>query len=130
MKHYELVLKKETAHIQANSRLMMLYWKLREFSKEVKLIKEAVETEAQQQRYIDEHPEKVRDSKALAQSLGLLSTKGYPLTENQAILKWQERLLVAQKKLERIKSETRLDTKPFRVLRVPNTSPIVLRKYT
>jgi len=108
VKQYLLLLKNKPAHIGVNSRLMVVYRKLHEYSKEATLIKNAVnalerETEIQQQRYIDEHPEKAKDTIALAKSLGLLGKKGYPITENEATLKWQKRLPVLQKKLERIK---------------------------
>ncbi|WP_316843784.1 hypothetical protein [Pedobacter psychrodurus] len=108
VKQYVLLLKKKPAHVAANSRLMMVYRKLHEYSKEVALIKNAInaleqETETQQQHYVDEHPDKARDTKALAMSLGLLGTKGLPVAENETVLKWQKRQTIAKKKLERLK---------------------------
>ncbi|TCD26553.1 hypothetical protein EZ456_13265 [Pedobacter psychrodurus] len=108
VKQYLLLLKNKPAHIDANNRLMMAYRKLHEYSKEIELIKKAVnaleqETERQQQRYIDEHPEKASDTRALAMSLGLLGKKGLPLIENEVVARWQKRLQIVQKKLERIK---------------------------
>jgi len=108
VKQYLLVLKRNPAHIEANNRLMMVYRRLHEYSKEILLIKDAVmalelEKEQQQGRYINDHPEKARDTRELALTLGLLGKKGLPLVENEAVLRWQKRLPVIQKKLEHVK---------------------------
>jgi len=108
VKQYVLLLKKKPAHVEINSRLMMVYRKIHEYSKEALLIKNAInaleqETESIQQQYVDKHPEKARDTRALATSLGLLGKKGLPIAENETILKWQKRLTIVNKKLERLK---------------------------
>ncbi|MDQ0640042.1 tetratricopeptide (TPR) repeat protein [Pedobacter sp. W3I1] len=108
VKQYLLLLKRNPAHIDANNRLIMTYRKLHEYSKEISLIKKAIhaleqEIETQQQHYIEENPAKARDTRELAISLGLLGKKGLPVIENEIIKRWQKRLPVVQKKLERIK---------------------------
>ncbi len=108
VKQYLLLLRGNPAHIEANNRLIMTYRKLHEYSKEISLIENASnalqqEIETRQQHYIDENPEKARDTRELAVSLGLVGKKGLPIVENEIIKRWQKRLPVVQKKLERIK---------------------------
>lgn len=107
-KHYLLLLKKNPAHVAANNRLMIVYRKLRELYKEAELIKRAIKAiegaiERRQQQWIDEHPDKARDTKALAMSLGLLGEKGLPIVEHEQISTWQRRLTTLENKLNRPK---------------------------
>ncbi|MDR6781952.1 tetratricopeptide (TPR) repeat protein [Pedobacter africanus] len=104
-KQYEKILKGNPVHVDANNRLMIVYRKLKQYRKESVLISKAIaahekEIEAKQQQWIKEHSKMAELSRPLAQSLGLLNTKGLPVHENELLDKWKRRKEVVVKKIK------------------------------
>jgi len=102
---YALILKHNPLHVEAGNRLMMMYRKLKEYKKEAALINKLVaahekEIEGNQREWIKNHGELAELSRPLAESLGLLDSKGLPYYENELLKRWKKRKEVVSKKLK------------------------------
>ena len=105
---YEKILKANASHINASNRLMIVYRKLKLYAKESALISKAIaahekDMEEKQHKWINEHSEMAELSRPLARSLGLLTSKGLPVQENELLNKWKLRKAVVVKKLKQDK---------------------------
>lgn len=104
-RQYEKILKSNPIHIDANNRLMIVYRKLKEYKKEFALIIKAISAhekriEENQRQWIKEHSKMATLSRPLAKSLGLLTTKGLPVQENELLDRWKRRKAILSKKLK------------------------------
>jgi tetratricopeptide (TPR) repeat protein len=105
---YAEILKMDPLHIDAGNRLMIVYRKLKAYRKELAVITKAIEAhrkhiESSQRAWIKSH-QKIADlTRSLAQTLGLLDSKGLPLYENELLEKWQRRRDVVLNKLKKKK---------------------------
>lgn len=113
IKHYTAVLKKNPAHILANSRLMIIYRKLKEHQKELEIINKAIislrqHIEETQMAWINEHSGIAKSTEALAKSLDLLTSSGLPRYQNEFVDKWEKRKLMLLKRLQAKKSKTKI----------------------
>ncbi|WP_316812147.1 hypothetical protein [Pedobacter heparinus] len=107
-RQYEKILKANPLHIEASNRLMIVYRKLKLHRKESALISKAIaahekDIEVKQQQWIKEHSKMAELSRPLARSLGLLTSKGLPVQENELLIKWKLRKAVVDKKLKQDK---------------------------
>lgn len=108
IKLYENVVKWEPLHLDAQHRLMVLYRKIKEPNKEIKIIKRAITAyrkgiESDQRDWLKRNKEKADLTRELASSLGLLATNGLPLYQNETLLKWENRLLLLEERIARSK---------------------------
>ncbi|MGN8055418.1 hypothetical protein ACTJKN_04035 [Pedobacter sp. 22163] len=108
IKLYENVVKSEPLHLDAQHRLMVLYRKIKEPNKEIKIIKRAITAyrkriKSDQHGWLKRNKEKADLTRELASSLGLLDTNGLALYQNETLFKWENRLLLLEQRLARSK---------------------------
>lgn len=106
---YEQILKKNPVHIDATSRLLVLYRKQRDTVKEIELLENAIENhqahiESSQREWISEHREMAERSKPLAKMLGLLNANELPFYEHEIINRWKSRLERLKIKIQKSKT--------------------------
>ncbi|WP_313262026.1 hypothetical protein [Sphingobacterium sp.] len=105
IKGYGLVVSKDPLNAVAYNRLMILYRKLKDYRKELAIIKKAIrayekDIKKDQLTWKKAHNESARLSLSLAKSMGLLNDKGLPIYEEPHILTWRKRLDTVQKKIK------------------------------
>lgn len=105
IKGYGLVVSKDPLNAVAYNRLMILYRKLKDYRKELAIIKKAIgaykkDIKRDQLTWKKTHNESARLSLSLAKSMGLLNDKGLPIYEEPHILTWRKRLDTVQKKIK------------------------------
>jgi hypothetical protein len=101
---YMQLLKEDPLNVQASSRLMVIYRKQKNYSKELSIINKAIAAYeaniiAQQKNWSKSNRKAAGLSKRLAEHLGLLDKKGLPLYEDKVIANWKKRKETVQKKL-------------------------------
>ena len=94
---YQQIVKKNPLHIQAVSRLAILYRKLKLEDQELELLEKAVtnhqsHTEDAQREWIASHREIAEHSKPLAKMLGLLNENDLPVFKHEEFDRWKSRL--------------------------------------
>lgn len=99
IKTYEALLQRNPIHIDAVSRLLIIYRKVKNTEAEMELLKKAISShenhiEQEQQEWIDTHSQIAEDSRPLAQMLGLLNSKNLPYYEHEILQKWKRRLII------------------------------------
>jgi hypothetical protein len=107
-REYAAILKSYPLHIDASNRLMIVYRKLKAYRKEAAVINKAIsahekETEKKQRAWIKSHQKIANLTRSLAETLGLLNSKGLPIYENDLLEKWRRRKSIVLGKLEKIK---------------------------
>lgn len=105
IKGYGMVVSKDPLNAVAYNRLMILYRKLKDYRKELAIIKKAIgayekDIKKDQLTWKKAHNESARLSLSLAKSMGLLNDKGLPIFEEPHILAWRKRLDTVQKKIK------------------------------
>lgn len=105
IEQYLALIKKFPLHIDAYTRLMILYRKQKEYRKELLLINKAIKIYKksiadQQREWIREHREMAKISKPLAISLGLVDINGLPVHEDEVLDMWKRRRELVAKKLK------------------------------
>lgn len=105
IKSYSLVISKDPLQAGAYNRLMILYRKLKEYRKELAVIKQAIDAYEQdikedQQAWKKANSKSARLSLSLAKTMGLLNDKGLPVYEEPQIKTWRKRLETVQKKIK------------------------------
>lgn len=105
IKSYSKVISKDPLQAGAYNRLMILYRKLKDYKKELAVIKQAVgayekDIKDDQQTWKKANRKSARLSISLAKSMGLLNNKGLPVYEDPQILTWRKRQETVQKKIK------------------------------
>ncbi len=105
IKGYNLVISKDPLNAAAYNRLMILYRRLKDYRNEKAIIKQAIgayekEIRDDQRSWKKAHNKSARISLSLAQSMGLLTDKGFPVYEEPQIITWRKRLDIVQKKIK------------------------------
>ncbi len=105
IKSYNLVISKDPLQAGAYNRLMILYRKLKEYKKELAIIKQAIaayekDFKDDQQTWKKANSKSARLSLSLAKSMGLLNDKGLPVYEESQIIRWRKRMETVQKKIK------------------------------
>ncbi|WP_433903221.1 tetratricopeptide repeat protein [Sphingobacterium puteale] len=105
IKIYSQVISKDPLLAGPYNRLMILYRKLKDYKKELAIIKQAIGAYEQdikndQQIWKKANSKSARLSLSLAKSIGLLNDKGLPVYEDPQILSWRKRLETVQKKIK------------------------------
>lgn len=105
IKSYSQVISKDPLQFGAYNRLMILYRKLKEYKKELAVIKQAIgayekDIKDDQQIWKKANRKSARLSLSLAKSMGLLNDKGLPVYEDPQILTWRKRQETVQKKIK------------------------------
>ncbi|MGE8424208.1 MAG: hypothetical protein ACN6PI_15335, partial [Sphingobacterium siyangense] len=82
-----------------------LYRKLKEYKKELAIIKQAIaayekDFKDDQQTWKKANSKSARLSLSLAKSMGLLNDKGLPVYEESQIISWRKRMEAVQKKIK------------------------------
>ncbi|MGA9650448.1 MULTISPECIES: hypothetical protein [Pedobacter] len=106
VKIYQTIIKRNPIHIDAVSRLLILYRKTKAMDAEIELLKNAISShenhiEEAQQEWIDNHQEIAEDSRPLAQILGLLNAKHLPYYEHEVLQKWTRRLALLKQRRDK-----------------------------
>ncbi|MDN3588806.1 hypothetical protein QWY86_19145 [Pedobacter aquatilis] len=106
---YEKLIKLNPLHIDANNRLMVVYRKLGESTKEVKIIKSAIKSyqdniDKDRNEWIKENKAKAAASSKLAETMGLIDIKGKPVYENEILSGWKNRLMLLQSRISKSKA--------------------------
>lgn len=107
IKIYSLVISKDPLQAMAYNRLMILYRKLKEYRKELAIIKQAIgayekDIKDDQLTWKKANSKSARLSLSLAKSMGLLNDKGLPVYEEPQILTWRKRMETVQKKIKTV----------------------------
>ena len=105
IKSYSLVINKDPLQFGAYNRLMILYRKLKEYKKELAVIKQAIgayekDIKDDQTTWKKANSKTARLSLSLAKSMGLINEKGLPVYEEPQIMTWRKRLETVQKKIK------------------------------
>lgn len=105
IKSYSQVIRKDPLQSGAYNRLMILYRKLKDYKKELAVIKQAIgayekDIKDDQQTWKKANRKSARLSLSLAKSMGLLNDKGLPVYEDPQILAWRKRQETVQKKIK------------------------------
>lgn len=105
IKSYSLVINKDPLLFGAYNRLMILYRKLKEYKKELVVIKQAIgayekDVKDDQLTWKKANSKSARLSLSLAKSMGLINDKGLPVYEDSQIMTWRTRLETVQKKIK------------------------------
>ncbi|WP_312192018.1 hypothetical protein [Sphingobacterium sp.] len=105
IKSYSLVISKDPLEAKAYNRLMILYRKLKEYKKELAIIKQAIgayEKDIKDDQLIwkKANTKSAKLSLNLAKSMGLLNDKGLPVYEEPQIMTWRKRMETVQKKIK------------------------------
>jgi len=113
---YEQILKKNPLHIDATSRLLILYRKMKNIPKEISLLSDAIASheahvESSQRAWIMEHEDIAERSRPLAKMLGLLNAKELPFYEHEVVEKWKKRLEAAKKRCDKKKEKQKTNIK-------------------
>lgn len=103
---YATLMKIDPLHIDASNRLMIIYRKLKAYRKEITVINRAITAherhiETSQREWIKAHKELADMTRSLAQTLGLLNSKGLPIYENELLEKWKRRRIIVLNKLQK-----------------------------
>jgi len=106
---YEKILKTHPLHVDANNRLMVLYRKLGESTKELKTIKNAIKSyqeniEKDKREWVKQNKVKAAASAKLAEVMGLTDPKGKPIYENEILTSWKTRLTLLQTRINKNKT--------------------------
>lgn len=106
VEQYKLALKSDLLHVEASNRLMIVYRRLKLYEKEAALITKLIvahqkDIETKQRGWIKSHKKMAEMTKSLAHSLGLLSSKGLPLYENELLKKWEKRKAIVLTKIKK-----------------------------
>jgi tetratricopeptide (TPR) repeat protein len=98
---YEKLVKKKPLNEPAYNRLMMLYRQLKEYKKELRIIKQAITAFENSYKRAQKHPGKkiANLSVALAKSTGLMDRKGKSIYEPGPLARWRKRKMVVEKKV-------------------------------
>jgi tetratricopeptide (TPR) repeat protein len=98
---YEKLLKKKPLNEAVYNRLMMLYRQLKEYEKELKVIKHGIA--AFEDLYKKKSPgaKVARLSAALARSTGLVDKKGKDVYEPGPLGRWRKRKAIVEKRLKK-----------------------------
>lgn len=105
IKSYSLVISKDPLEAKAYNRLMILYRKLKEYKKELAIIKQAIgayekDIKDDQLTWKKANTKSAKLSLSLAKSMGLLNDKGLPVYEEPQIMTWRKRMETVQKKIK------------------------------
>lgn len=105
IKSYSLVISKDPLEANAYNRLMILYRKLKEYKKELAIIKQAIgayekDIKDDQLTWKKANTKSAKLSLNLAKSMGLLNDKGLPVYEEPQIMTWRKRMETVQKKIK------------------------------
>jgi len=105
IKSYSLVISKDPLEAKAYNRLMILYRKLKEYKKELDIIKQAIgayEKDIKDDQLIwkKANTKSAKLSLNLPKSMGLLNDKGLPVYEEPQIMTWRKRMETVQKKIK------------------------------
>lgn len=105
IKSYSLVISKDPLEAGAYNRLMILYRKLKEYKKELAIIKQAIgayekDIKDDQLTWKKANTKSAKLSLSLAKSMGLLNDKGLPVYEEPQIMTWRKRMETVQKKIK------------------------------
>lgn len=108
IKSYSLVISKDPLEAKAYNRLMILYRKLKEYKKELAIIKQAIgayekDIKDDQLTWKKANTKSAKLSLNLAKSMGLLNDKGLPVYEEPQIMTWRKRMETVQKKIKTVK---------------------------
>jgi len=102
---YSVVISKDPLQAMAYNRLMILYRKLKEYKKELAIIKKAIgayekDIKQDQLTWKKANSKSAKLSLSLAKSMGLLTDEGLPIYEESQIVTWRKRMETAQKKIK------------------------------
>ncbi len=105
IKSYNQVISKDPLQVGAYNRLMILYRKLKDYKKELAVIKQAIaayekDIKEDQLSWKKANTKSAKLSLSLAKSMGLLNDKGLPVYEDPQILTWRKRQETVQKKIK------------------------------
>jgi tetratricopeptide (TPR) repeat protein len=105
IKSYNTVIRKDPLQAGAYNRVMILYRKLKEYKKELAIIKQAIAAyekgfKDDQQIWKKTNSKSARVSLSLAKSMGPLNDRGLPVYEEPQIITWRKRLDTVQKKIK------------------------------
>ena len=105
IKSYNQVISKDPLQVGAYNRLMILYRKLKDYKKELAVIKQAIaayekDIKKDQLSWKKANTKSAKLSLSLAKSMGLLNDKGLPVYEDPQILTWRKRQETVQKKIK------------------------------
>lgn len=115
-KLYQQVLKTDPAIYQAYDRLMIIYRRQKDSQKEIEIIKLATDNFKnnyleRQRVWIEKNEIAAGLSRDLAISLGLMDKDGLPLTSDPLLIKWDKRLTLLEKRMEKKKPDKKTATK-------------------
>lgn len=105
-KIYRDIIAKEPTVYAAYDRLMVIYRKQKNYSKELSTVNKALKAFqaniiSSQKEWIKENRVAARLSKSLAVSLGVLDKKGMPVNDDPQLVKWKKRKEVISKRLKK-----------------------------
>jgi len=106
---YEKIIKKNPVHIDATSRLLILYRKQKKSIMEIELLENAIANhhahiESSQREWISEHREMAERSRPIAKMLGLLNAKELPFYEHEILNRWKLRLERLKSRIQKSKN--------------------------
>lgn len=97
IKRYRKAANNDPTNVAAWNRMMLLYRKAKTKAAEANLIKSAIaayqkSVESEQLDWLNANSSKVKDSRELAKTLGLLQPDGLPIATDPVLERWQTRL--------------------------------------
>ncbi|MBV4355844.1 tetratricopeptide repeat protein [Pinibacter aurantiacus] len=104
-KLYLKVLEKDPYTIEAYKRLMVIFRKQKEYSKELQVINRAVkaldeQVQTQKQRWMQKHKKIASASLALAKKMGIANKAGKMIIDSPLMLQWAKRKELVKKRIK------------------------------